>query len=153
MFKQQQSIKVMPCTTWPSRNPKPGWNPFYIPVLFTMRFARKLEFTEQFNHTYEWRLASKRTHLLLHTHRSWCMYQHPSHRRLLCHAASIFLAAAPLHRPRVPPAGRVLHTSTNCPLGNLAVPHDLLTRGPFQINQISPLPLPPSRIIFNSSEQ
>ena len=51
------------------------------------------------------------------------------------------------------PRGRVLHTSTNCPLGNLAVPHDLLTRGPFQINQISPSPPPPSRIIFDSSEQ
>lgn len=73
------------------------------------------------------------------------VYQHPFHWGVLCHAGiNLFGCCLPSTDLECPLGGRVLHTSTNCPLGNLAVPHDLLTRGPFQINQISPSPLRPA---------
>ena len=81
-----------------------------------------------------------------------CMYQHPFHRGLLCDAGINLFGSLSSGDLECPPWKGAAHTSTNCPLGNLAVPHDLLTRGPFQINQISPS-TPPSRIIFDSSEQ
>ena len=83
--------------------------------------------------------------MLLRIHRSWCMHvpaSFPLGAVVPRWHQSLWLPAPPATSSV--PRGRVQHTSTNCPLGNLAVPHDLLTRGPFQINQISPSPLRPA---------